>query len=147
MRQAFKSLFKTDLGNFFSIADFAAGFFEPLLYYPFLRRKVADFCKIALEHGKAATGVGRYFFHRKVVHVVFVQEFEDVNFPRLGKVEKRGVNVFVRVQQDEDAFRHFQIQQFFGGWYGRIEIGRYGFKQAANVGAVGGEFILNSVCM
>ena len=75
------------------------GCFQSAAYHPFLRRQVAYFIEVTFERGKAPPGIIGHFRQRKVVHVVLFHEVHDVDFPRVGEVEKRGIQVLVRIQE------------------------------------------------
>ena len=86
------------------------GGFEATAYQPFPWGKRTALFEIPLERGQAATGIIGDFFHRYVIHVVSFEEFQYVDFPRVRKIEDRGIQVLARIEQHVYAFDHFQLQ-------------------------------------
>ena len=138
MRQVLESDIEADFRHF-SVAgeDLLPGCLQSAADEPFLGREITYFPEIPLECGEAASGVVGYFPGSEVIHVVLFHELQYVRLPRVGKVEERGVEALVRVQQHVDAFGHFQVEQFLRGLDAGVEIGGHRLEQAYDVGPAG----------
>lgn len=82
MRAVFESDAVTDiLRRTFPILQQVFCHIEPTLHYPALGRQGADFGKVALEGGKASSGIGCKLAERQVFRKVFLHEIENIDFP------------------------------------------------------------------
>lgn len=89
MGEILESDIETNFGHFASTAvDQFSGGFQPTADQPFLRGQVADFGEVAFEGGQLTTRIAGNLFQSQIVHVVFVQIVEDVDFPGLHEIEQ-----------------------------------------------------------
>ena len=138
MGKVFKAYTVANVGHFPCAGQYERmGCFQSAAYHPFLRRQVAYFIEVTFERGKAPPGIIGHFRQRKVVHVVLFHEVHDVDFPRVGEVEKRGIQVLVRIQEYVQSFCHLQFQQFVRRSDAGIEVWGHRLEQAYDVGTVG----------
>ena len=138
VRQVLKAYTVANVGHFLCSGQYeCVRGFQPAAYHPFLWGQVADFTEIPFECGKASSGVIGHFLQREVVGVVLFHEVHDIYLPRVGKVEKRGIQVLVGIQEYVQSFCHLQLQQFVRRLDAGIEIRGHGLEQAYDVGTVG----------
>ena len=118
----FEADFGIDVCNFLTVMLYhGIGGFQSLADKPFFGSQVAYFLEIAFERGKASACVVCKLFHCEFVHVVFIHEVQDINFPWLVEIEKGGRKPRVYVEEGKQAFLQFEVHEVVSRFYVRVE--------------------------
>ena len=82
---------------------------------------------------KSRLKVVRQVFLRELVHIVLVQEVQDVYLPRLVEVEERGGEPLVDVEQGQQPLLHLEAHKVALRLHLRVEEGGERRKQAGEL--------------
>lgn len=100
------------------------GPFQTMFHNPPLRRKEADFGKIALEGGQTTPCIGGKLFETELFGEILLHEIQEVDFPHLIEIEQGRIEPVVEGQQTHDSLLYFQLQPL-----GRRSLAAVGIRQ------------------